>query len=294
MNFKAKALMHAKAIAVWWGIFLIIGCCIGFCMNTLNGLLFNISMELKLYFVIPCIAGGSLVLALITYAVTSFINQRPRKKLRRQLDKACENGISEEYLSLLAANCRGDMKSSILIEQAISDMVCGKFEAASERIDLLDIMSVLDIAHSTGNYYTAGYYYAVKAALALHIPDRKPMEIYESGKFYLSALDKDAFVVAVYSLCLYFSGDEAGAIEVMQEADALRRKLKASEKYPLIQALILASKAGLMKQCGNYKEAYEAVVEAMDIKVSAAFEEFITKLGRSIKECENSETVNNV
>lgn len=294
MNFKAKALMYAKAIAVWWGIFLIIGCCIGFCMNTLNGLLFNISMELKLYFVVPCIAGGSLVLALITYAVTSFINQRPRKKLRKQLDKACENGVSEEYLSLLAANCRGDMKSSILIEQAIADMVCGKFEAASERIDLLDIVSVLDVAHSTGNYYTAGYYYAVKAALALHIPEKNPMEIYEGGKFYLSAMNKDAFVLAVYSLCLFFDGDKKQAVKVMKEADALRKKLKASERYPLIQALILASKAGLMKQCGNYKEAYDAVVEAMDIKVSAAFEEFTTELGRSIKECEKAETVNNV
>ena len=294
MNLKARVLMHGKAIAVWWGIFLIIGCCIGFCMNTLNGLLFNISTEIKMYFVVPCIAVGSLILAVISYVVSLLFNKRPQKKLRKQLDSACENGISQEYLSLLAANCRGEMKSRILIEQAISDILCGKFDTAYERIETLDILSVLDIAHSTGNYYTAAYYYAVKAALALHLPDKNPMEVFESGKFYLSALDKDTFVTSVYALCLFFSGEKEAAIKTMQNADSLRKKLKSSGKYPLIQAFSLASKAGLMKQCGNYTEAYDAVIEAMDIKVSKAFEELITQLGKSVKELEKSETVNNV
>lgn len=294
MNLKARVLMHGKAIAVWWGIFLIIGCCIGFCMNTLNGLLFNISTEIKMYFVVPCIAAGSLIFAVTAYAISSFINKRPQKKLRKQLDKACEDGISQEYLSLLAANCRGEMKSRILIEQAISDMLCGKFQEASERIDILDILSVLDIANSTGNYYTAAYYYAVKAALELHVPGGKPMEVFESGKFYLSALDKDTFVTSVYSLCLFFNGEEDCALEIMKNADNLRKKLKASGKYPLIQAFSLASKAGLMKQYGKYGEAEAAVLEAMEIKVSKPFEDLITDLGRSIKELEKAETVNNV
>lgn len=294
MNYKAKVLMHAKAIGVWWGIFLIIGCCIGFCMNTLNGLLFNINTELRLYFVVPCIAGGSLFLALIAYAASSFLNKRPWSKLRKQLDKACENGISKEYTDMLAANCRGDFKSRILIEQSISDMLCGNFQLADERIETFDILSVLDVAHSTGNYYTAAYYYAVKAALALNFPEKKPMEVFESGKFYLSALNKDAFVTAVYSLCLFFNGDEDEAIRTMQDADSLRKKLKTAEKYPLIQAFTLASKAGLMKKCGNYKAASDAVAEALDIKVSEAFEELITQLGRSVKELEKAESVNNV
>ncbi|MBQ8826679.1 MAG: hypothetical protein IJ007_06265 [Oscillospiraceae bacterium] len=294
MNLKARVLMHGKAIAVWWGIFLIIGCCIGFCMNTLNGLLFNISTEIKMYFVVPCIAAGSLIFAVTAYAISSFINKRPQKKLRKQLDKACEDGISQEYLSLLAANCRGEMKSRILIEQAISDMLCGKFQEASERIDILDILSVLDIANSTGNYYTAAYYYAVKAALELHVPGGKPMEVFESGKFYLSALDKDTFVTSVYSLCLFFNGEEDCALEIMKNADNSRKKLKASGKYPLIQAFSLASKAGLMKQYGKYREAEAAVLEAMEIKVSKPFEDLITDLGRSIKELEKAETVNNV
>lgn len=282
MNFKALALMHAKAVAVWWGIFLIIGCCIGFCMNTLNGLLFNLTMELKLSVIIPCVAAGSLVLAVISYAVSTFVNKRPQKQLRRQLDKACENGISQEYLNLLAVNCKGDMKSRILIEQAIADMLCGKFDSARERIELLDTLSMLDIAHSTGNYYTAAYYYAVKTALELHLPGGKPMEIYESGKFYLSALNKDTFVTSVYALCLLFNGEKEEAKKAMKNADQLRKRLKAAGKYPLIQAFSLASKAGLMKICGNYSEASEAVLEAMEIKVSDAFEELVTNLGRSI------------
>ena len=294
MNLKARVLMHGKAIAVWWGIFLIIGCCIGFCMNTLNGLLFNISTEIKLYFVIPCIAAGSLIFAVTAYIISLFINKRPQKKLRNQLDKACEDGISKEYLALLAANCRGEMKSRVLIEQAISHILCAEFEDAYEKINTLDILSVLDIARSTGNYYTAAYYYAVKAALELHLPGGKPMEVFESGKFYLSALDKDTFVTSVYALCLLFNGEEEHAVKIMHNADVLRKKLKTSGKYPLIQAFSLASKAGLMKKCGNYSEAAAAVLEAMEIKVSVPFEELITDLGRSIKELEKAETVNNV
>ena len=292
MNLKARILMHGKAIAVWWGIFLIIGCCIGFCMNTLNGLLFTISAEIKLYVVIPCTAAGSLVLAIAAYIISTLVNKYPQKKLRKQLDNACRDGISKEYLDLLAANCRGDMKSRILIEQAISDMLCGNFETAAQRIETFDLVSVLDIAHSTGNYYTAAYYYAVKAALALHLPDQNPMEIFESGKFYLSALDKDAFVTAVYSLCLLFNGEEDIAVREMKKADALRKKLKASGKYPLIQALTLASKAGLMKKCGNFKEARSAILEAMEIKVSKPFDDLLTDIGRSLNSTEADETVN--
>ena len=101
--------MLAKAISVWWGIFLILGCCIGFSVNILFGL-FAVSgtqkLEMKIF--IPILISGSLVFSVAAYAISTFLSRLPAKKMRRKLDKtAAEKGICKDYTDILSANCRG-------------------------------------------------------------------------------------------------------------------------------------------------------------------------------------------
>jgi hypothetical protein len=70
--------MVAKAISVWWGIFLILGCCIGFTLNIVSGFI-GISesdkFEMKLF--IPIMIAGSLILSVLAYIISDAANRIP-------------------------------------------------------------------------------------------------------------------------------------------------------------------------------------------------------------------------
>ncbi len=288
MNRKARTLMLAKSISVWWGIYLIIGCCIGFSLRTLNGLLFNLEnlSRFRMSVFIPLVAGGSLVLAVISYFISFAANRLPVKKLRRQLDRiTAENGISKEYTDLLSLNCRGDMKNKIRIELAIAALLCNDTEKAAEQLARIDIVSVTDVANSTGNYYIPAYYYAVTALLHFALKeDDKASGDYDNGRFYIDSMNGDPFVTAVKALCLIKNQERKEAFTAACEADNLRKRKLAKDTYPHIQGFVLAAKANILYDIERYDECYDTVTDAMNIKISAVYEQHLISLGRAAKD----------
>lgn len=286
MSFKSRVIMLAKAISVWWGIFLILGCCIGFSVNILFGL-FSVSgaqkLEMKIF--IPILISGSLVFAVFAYFISSFVNKLPAKKMRRKLDKtAAEKGISKDYTDILAANCRGDIKNQVCTELALSALVSGNTEKAREQLDRIDVISVLDVAQSTGNYTSAAYYYAASILLFIANRDYDGMNAaFENGKFYIDALNYDFFITAAKALALLKSGKPAEAQRSAENSAALI-KTQPKGRSPLLRGLAYAAAAQVFFASGMYPEAEEAVLEAMSVKLTPEFEKEMISLGREIKE----------
>ncbi|MGN1101267.1 MAG: hypothetical protein ACI4RG_03685, partial [Huintestinicola sp.] len=79
MNFKARAAVVLKALGVWWGIFLILGCCVGFSIKVLFGLFFVSSGRFTFTFgeYIPTMIAGSFVLAVAAYLVSIVVHKAP-------------------------------------------------------------------------------------------------------------------------------------------------------------------------------------------------------------------------
>ena len=292
LNPKARTLMLAKSISVWWGIYLIIGCCIGFSIKTLNGLLFTFEnmSQFRLSVFVPVVACGSLVLAVISYFISFAINRLPVKKLRKQLDKiAAEKGISKEYTDLLALNCRGDMKNKVCIELAIAALLNGDAAKASEQLARIDIVSVSDVANSTGNYYIAAYYHAVNAVIHLAVKDSaRAASDYDNGRFYIDSMNNDPFITAVKALCLMKKGERKESFSLVCEADNLRKRKLSKGRYNHLQSFVLAAKANIFYDVERYEECFDITTDAMSIKISPEYEQHLISLGRAAKDNMNS------
>lgn len=286
MSFKSRVIMLAKAISVWWGIFLILGCCIGFSVNILFGLL-SIpgaqKVEMKIF--IPILISGSLVFSVIAYAISTLTSRLPAKKMRRMLDKtAAEKGICKDYTDILSANCRGDIKNQVCTELALAALVSGNNARAREQLNRIDVISVLDVAQSTGNYTCAAYYYAASVLVFAAGRDYDSVNAaYESGKFYMNALNYDFYITAVKAFALLKSGDPEEALKAAEGFSALI-KTQPKNKLHLLKGLAYGAAAQVFFANGMYTEAEEAVLEAMKIKLTPEFEKEMTSLGREIKE----------
>lgn len=286
MSFKSRVIMLAKAISVWWGIFLILGCCIGFSVNILFGL-FAVSgtqkPEMKIF--IPILISGSLVFSVAAYVISTFLSRLPAKKMRRKLDKtAAEKGICKDYTDILSANCRGDIKNQVCTELALSALVSGNTARAKEQLNRIDVISVLDVAQSTGNYTAAAYYYTASVLVSAAERDYDSVNAaYESGKFYINALNYDFYITAVKALALLKTGDPDEALKTAESASALI-KVQPKSKLHLFRGLAYEVLAQVFFANGMYAEAEEAVLEAMSIKLTAEFEKDMVSLGREIKE----------
>lgn len=274
MNFKAKAAVILKALAVWWGIFLILGCCIGFSIKVLFGLFFvsakGISITLGQY--IPTMAIGSLVLAVAAYLISIVVHKAPIRRLRQKLDNVfSETGVSKEYIELLCSNCKGDVKNPLYIELASAYACSGSFREAKSTLDRIDIISVLDVAQSTGNFCTAAYYYA--AALLIYMQQQAPelaAAAYNTGSFYLNELAEDSYIAAVKGLYLHSIGkdDEAKAA-----LDAAKRWKLSDFAGKIYWGCALTAKARLLKALGNDDLAVSAARQALDFKLTPYLEE---------------------
>ena len=99
MKLNRRLMVIAKGIGVWWGIYLILGCCAGFVIRMIQTLFMSVKpFEMLVYMPFMCII--TLVLAILTYFIGEAVKKAPRKKIRRQLFAIMkEEGFSASYIS---------------------------------------------------------------------------------------------------------------------------------------------------------------------------------------------------
>lgn len=269
MNLKAKMLMRAKAVSVWWGIYIILGCCAGFSLKVLWGFLFVSGgadkFDVRVF--VPLLIAGSFILAIVSYIISLVMQNAPRHRLIRKLDNIiAKKGLCREYTDMLTDNCRGDMKNLCLTEMAFAYEAEGNHTGAKSTLSQVDVVSVLDIAQSTGDYRTAAYYYS--AAMLIYIAAGENVladTAYENGKFYIEAMEKDEF--AVWSKAVYLltaKGKEAAEVYT----DAVRRKNLGQCKGKLRAAAVWTMKAYVLNAVGGREAAEAAARQADECAVS--------------------------
>ncbi len=202
MKLEKKLLAIAKGISLWWGIYLILGCCACFAVRMVLDF-FTLSygyFELKLY--IPIMAAAALVLGIISYFISSAAKQAPAKRMKRRLFKMFKSEkLSDGLMSELMSNAAGDMKNHVLVISSMLYAVRGDTASAEEVLSKADLVSVLDIAQSTGNFKTAAYYYCAKMILAVLTHDKdSAVRAYDDGIYYLEAFSSNDIVLTVLAI----------------------------------------------------------------------------------------------
>lgn len=231
MKLNRKLLVIAKGISVWWGIYLILGCCVAFAIHIIQTMFVSAKpFELMTY--LPLMCAVTLVLAVATYFIGEAAKKAPRKKLRRQLFAIMkEEGFSSNYISTLFENARDDMKNILYIEAACVYCIRGEYDYAEKTLASVDMVSVYDIAHSTGDYRTIAYFYCVKIALKVIQNDKDgAARAYDDGIYYLDAFSDNDIVKAVMALYQTEAGLYNSAIDTVDKIKwhSLPRKMRSS------------------------------------------------------------------
>ncbi len=218
MKLNNKLLALAKGISVWWGIYLILGCCAGFAVKTIQDL-FMETQPFRIMLFVPLMCIGSLLLAVITYFISSLFKCAPIKRLRRKLVNIFRSeGFSQNYINLLFDNAAGDNKNPMLIEAAAAYCMRGETDTAAKTLAQADLTSILDIAQSTGNFRTAAYYYCVKMAACIIAKDGNgAAAAYDEGIYYLDAFSDGDMVMAVLALYQTEGGLGNSAIDTAEK-----------------------------------------------------------------------------
>lgn len=202
MKMGRKILIAAKGISLWWGIYLILCCCAGFALKMIDNLFMVVSgtFEIKLY--LPITLAGSLVLAVITYFITALVRLAPKRMLYRRLQRILKKeGFSDNLISEILSGATGEMKNHMLTDAAAVYCLMGKREAAADALKRVDLVSVLDVAQSTGDFRTAAYYYCSKMTLCVLNSDKDgAAKAYDEGIYYLEAFSSDDRVLTVLAL----------------------------------------------------------------------------------------------
>lgn len=254
MKLNRKLLVIAKGISVWWGIYLILGCCAGFAVRMIQMvLLASEPFEILMYAPYMCVV--TLVLAVLTYFIGEAIKKAPRKKLRRQLFAIMsKEGFSSNYTSMLFDNARDDMKNILYIEAACVYCIRGEYSSAEKTLSAVDMVSVYDIAHSTGDYRTIAYFYCVKISLKVIQNDKDgAARAYDDGIYYLDAFSDNDIVKAVMALYQTEAGLYNSAIDTVEKIrwQSLPRKLR--KRYG--KAFVSYVKACNLLNMGRYDDA---------------------------------------
>ena len=202
MKLEKKLLAVAKGISLWWGIYLILGCCAGFAVRMVLDI-FTLSygyFELKLY--IPIMAAASLFLGAISYFISSAAKQAPAKIMKRRLFKKFKSEkLSDGLMSELMSHATGDMKNHVLAVSSMLYSLKGDTASAEEILSKADLVSILDIAQSTGNFKTAAYYYCAKMILTVLTHDKDgAVRAYDDGIYYLEAFSANDIVLTVLAI----------------------------------------------------------------------------------------------
>ena len=286
MNLKARLQMFAKSVSVWFGIFLIIGCCIGFTINILLGFFSVSGMDkLNMRIFVPILIAGAAILAVGAHFLSAVISKRPEKKMRQQLDKtAAKSGVGREYIEILNLSCRGNIRTKVCSELALTALVTGNFRRAKEQLDRVDAISVTDIANSTGNYADAACYFSSSILYYCGIKDYESMEnTYTHAKQYTENLTADFFTMSVRALGEMMFGSKIAAAEALRSAESLSRS-HIKSKMPMHRALCAAICAEVHYQLGEPEKAFDNITDAMDYKISSEFTDYLVERGRTIKE----------
>lgn len=283
MKLNNKLLVLAKGISVWWGIYLILGCCAGFAVKTIQDLFLDVK-PFKIMLFVPFMCVGSLLLAIFTYFITDLLKRAPMKRLRRRLVKIFKaEGFSRSYLDMLFANASGDNKNPMLIEAAAAYCVRGETDTAAKTLAQADLTSILDVAQSTGDFQTAAYYYCVKMAACIIDKDGSgAAEAYDQGIYYLDAFSDSDMVMAVLALYQTEGGLGNSAIETVKKikwrslprpmrkcgrsfAELIKaRNLLALERYEEAEA---AARASMENSCTEFMSSRaEEVLKLADEK----------------------------
>lgn len=218
MKLNNKLLALAKGISVWWGIYLILGCCAGFAVKTIQDLFMD-TQPFRIMLFVPFMCIGSLLLAVITYFISSLFKRAPVKRLRRRLVSIFKaEGFSQNYINMLFDNASGDNKNPMLIEAAAAYCMRGETDTAAKTLAQADLTSILDVAQSTGNFRTAAYYYCVKMAACIIAKDGNgAAEAYDDGIYYLDAFSDGDMVMAVLALYQTEGGLSHSAIDTAEK-----------------------------------------------------------------------------
>ncbi len=292
MKLEKRLLALAKGISLWWGIYLILGCCAGFAVQMVHNI-FSLSygsFELKIY--IPVMAAASLFLGIISYFISSAAKRAPAKKLRRRLFKIFrDERLSDGLMSELMSNAAGDMKNHILVMSAMLYSVKGDTETAEDVLSQADLVSILDIAQSTGNFKTAAYYYCAKMILAVLTHDKEgAVRAYDDGIYYLEAFSSNDIVLTV--LAIY----QTEASLYNSAADTIK-KIKWRTLPPYLKkygrSLCSAILAVNLLNLGQYDDAVFHANISLENSCSDYMTEFaedVIKRARSAKKTEDGKT----
>ena len=277
MKFSQKVLIVAKGIGLWWGIFLILGCCLGFALNLIMDMFMVISgtFEIKRY--IPVMICCTLALAVVTYFVTEAVRLIPKKMLRRRLHKKLDaEGFSEGFTAELLSHAAGDNKNHMLIEAATAYCIRGEILAAEEALHRVDLVSVLDIAQSTGKLRTAAYYYCAEMTLCILKSDRDgAAHVYEEGTYYLETFPDDDRILTILALYQTAAGLYEAALETLDKI-TWRTLPKNLRRYG--DAVCSAIASVNLADLERYDEAEEKAKSAIMVKCSP----YVTEFSRGI------------
>ncbi|MDE7278675.1 MAG: hypothetical protein K2N26_02985 [Oscillospiraceae bacterium] len=218
MKLNNKLLALAKGISVWWGIYLILGCCAGFAVKIIQDL-FMSTQQFQIMLFVPFMCLGSLLLAIITYFISALLKRAPKKRLRRKLVNIFKDeGFSTRYINMLFDNASDDNKNPMLIEAAAAYSMRGETDTAAKTLAQADLTSILDVAQSTGNFQTAAYYYCVKMGACIIAKDGSgAAAAYDDGIYYLDAFSDSDMVMAVLALYQTEGGLGNSAIDTAEK-----------------------------------------------------------------------------
>lgn len=279
MKFGQKLLIIAKGIGLWWGIYLILGCCVGFALNMAMDLfmLFSGVFELKRY--LPFMAVCTLGLAIITYFITEMVKLIPKSILRRKLRKKLdEEGFSDSFTTELLSHAQGDIKNHMLIEAASAYCIKGEILSAEEALHRVDLISVLDIAQSTGKLRTAAYYYCTEMTLCILKSDRDgAAHVYDEGVYYLEAFPEDDRILTVLALYQTAAGLHEAALETLEKITwhSLPKNLK-KYGYAICSAIAAVNLADL--------ERYDEAAEKANAAIDGGCSKYVTEFSKGIIE----------
>lgn len=279
MKLNNKLLALAKGISVWWGIYLILGCCAGFAVKTIQDLFLDVK-PFKIMLFAPFMCVGSLLLAILTYFITNLLKRAPVKRLRRRLVKIFKaEGFSQSYIDMLFANATGDNKNPMLIEAAAAYCVRGETDTAAKTLAQADLTSILDVAQSTGDFQTAAYYYCVKMAACIIAKDGSgAAEAYDQGIYYLDAFSDSDMVMAVLALYQTEGGLGNSAIETARKIKwrSLPRPMRKCGRS--FSELIKARNLLVLERYGEAEAAARASMENPCTEFMSSRAEEILKL----------------
>lgn len=202
MKLGKKLLAAAKGISLWWGIYLILGCCAGFMVKTLRSFLMIASGEFTVMLYLPIMAAASLLLGAVSYFIAAAVKRAPERKLQKAMLKIFRaEGLSDGLMRELAANASGEMKNPVLITSSMLYCLRGETDKATDALGKADLVSVLDVAQSTGDFRTAAYYYCAKMIVSVLTHDKESaVRAYDEGIYYLEALASDDIILTVLAI----------------------------------------------------------------------------------------------